>query len=106
MPEHKVGCKRLCADTGYYETFNRSNVSLIDVSSDPIKEITKHGLITRDSEFEFDNLVMATGFDAMTGAVTKIDIAGIGGITLKEQWTEEPTAYLGLSTHNFPNFLL
>ena len=103
MPEHKVGCKRLCADTGYYETFNRSNVSLIDVSTDPIKEITNRGLITHESEFEFENLVMATGFDAMTGAIIKVDITGINGITLREQWTEEPTAYLGLSTHNFPN---
>ena len=103
MPEHKVGCKRLCADTGYYETFNRRNVSLIDVSTNPIKEITNRGLVTQESEFEFENLVMATGFDAMTGAITKIDITGIDGITLREQWTEAPTAYLGLSTHNFPN---
>ncbi len=103
MPEHQVGCKRLCADSGYYDTFNRDNVSLIDVATDPIKEITNDGLITKDKKFEFDNLIMATGFDAMTGAVTKIKITGTHGVSLQEKWAENATAYLGLSTHNFPN---
>ena len=103
MPEHKVGCKRLCADTGYYKTFNRSNVSLIDVASDPVLKITKRGLVTQGKEFEFDYLIMATGFDAMTGAVTKIKITGTNQVTLKDKWSEHATAYLGLSTHHFPN---
>jgi cyclohexanone monooxygenase len=102
-PHTVVGCKRLCIDTGYYETFNRPNVSLVDVSQNPIDEITPRGLLTGGDEYEFDSLVFATGFDAMTGAVLRIDIRGRGGQTLNEKWSAGPRTYLGLSTTGFPN---
>ena len=75
-PKTVIGCKRLCVDTGYFETFNRANVELVDVSESPIEEITPHGLRVGDREFEFDCIVFATGFDAMTGALLSIDIRG------------------------------
>src|SRR5207245_6869493 len=73
-PKTVVGCKRLCVDTGYFETFNRPNVELVDVSESSIEEITPHGLRVGDREFELDTIVYATGFDAMTGALLSIDV--------------------------------
>jgi cyclohexanone monooxygenase len=102
-PETVVGCKRLCVDTGYYETFNRPNVSLVDVSSDPIERLTGHGLETGQRSFELDAIVFATGFDAMTGALLRIDIRGRDGRTLAEKWAAGPRSYLGLATAGFPN---
>jgi cyclohexanone monooxygenase len=95
--------KRLCVDTNYFATFNRDNVSLVDVSSSPIEEITPGGVRTKDAEYEFDCLVFATGFDAMTGALLNIDITGRGGRTLKDAWAEGPRTYLGLQVAGFPN---
>jgi cyclohexanone monooxygenase len=102
-PTSVVGCKRLCVDTNYYATFNRSNVTLVDVRNDPIESITPLGLNTASREYEFDALVFATGFDAMTGALTKIDIRGLAGRTLQDAWTEGPKTYLGLAIAGFPN---
>ena len=102
-PNSVVACKRLCADTNYYEAYNRDNVTLIDVSSDPIDEITPEGLRVGDTPYSFDVLVFATGFDAMTGALTSIDIRGRNGVALKEKWSAGPRTYLGLSTSGFPN---
>ena len=102
-PKSVVACKRLCADTDYYETYNRENVTLTDVSSDPIDEITPEGLRVGDTPYSFDVLVFATGFDAMTGALTSIDIRGRNGVALKEKWSAGPRTYLGLSTSGFPN---
>ncbi|PSB63302.1 cyclohexanone monooxygenase [Chroococcidiopsis cubana CCALA 043] len=102
-PRTVVGCKRLCVDTGYYQTFNRSNVTLIDVSSSPIEEITKRGLTVKGKEYELDAIVFATGYDAMTGSLLKIDIRGKGGRALKQAWAEGPRTYLGLATVGFPN---
>src|SRR6185369_10398300 len=96
-PRTVVGCKRLCSDTDYYETFNRPNVTLVDLQRTPIAEIIPHGLRTTDAEYALDSLVFATGFDAMTGALTRIDIRGRGGLRLKEKWAEGPRTYLGLS---------
>ena len=94
-PRTVIGCKRLCVDTGYYATFNRDNVELVDVSASPI-EITPHGPRVGDREFELDCLVFATGFDAMTGALLRIDIRGRGGLSLGEAWAQGPRTYLGL----------
>src|SRR6266849_4075572 len=105
-PTMVVGCKRLCSDTGYYETFNRPNVTLVDVSRSPIEEITPHGLRTKDQAYELDCIVFATGFDAMTGALRNIDIRGKGGIALARKWADGPRTYLGVATAGFPNLFI
>ena len=103
--DHPYGSKRPPIDTGYYEAYNRDNVSLVDVRSTPIAEITPKGLRTADgSEYELDMIVFATGFDAMTGSLGKIDIRGIGGQALSDKWAEGPRTYLGLQSAGFPNF--
>ena len=106
LPTQVIGCKRLCLDTGYYETFNRSNVSLVDVGSDPIERITENGLVAGGEEHTFDVLVYATGFDAMTGSLLKIDIRGRNNQPLAEAWDAGPVTYLGLSTAGFPNMFM
>ena len=85
-PRNVIGCKRLCVDTGYWETYNRPNVTLIDVSGEPIEAITPAGIRAKGQEYAVDAIVFATGFDAMTGALLKIDIRGTGGQALKEKW--------------------
>lgn len=102
-PAQTFGCKRLCIDNGYYETFNRPNVTLVDVSAAPIEAITATGIRTKGEEFPLDCIVFATGFDAMTGALLNIDIRGKAGQTLKEKWLEGPRTYLGLGVAGFPN---
>ncbi|MEZ4523197.1 MAG: NAD(P)/FAD-dependent oxidoreductase [Thermomicrobiales bacterium] len=104
--DYAVGTKRLCLDTNYYETYNRDNVTLVDIRSAPIEEITSHGLRTTDAEYEFDTLVFATGFDAMTGALLRIDIRGRNGLGLREVWQDGPKTYLGISVAGFPNLFL
>jgi cation diffusion facilitator CzcD-associated flavoprotein CzcO len=103
MPKHIVGCKRLCLDTGYYETFNRSNVIMVEVAETPITAITPQGVKIEDRDYQFDCLVFATGFDAMTGALDKIDIRGSNGLRLKDKWSAGPRTYLGLASAGFPN---
>jgi cation diffusion facilitator CzcD-associated flavoprotein CzcO len=98
-----IGTKRLCLDTGYYETFNRPNVHLVDLRKTPLTGFTPTGLRTTDREFEFDAIVFATGFDAMTGALKAIDIRGRGGVSLAEEWTDGPRTYLGIAIAGFPN---
>jgi cyclohexanone monooxygenase len=102
-PRTVVGGKRLCIDTGYYETFNRPNVTLIDLNKAPLEEITRDGLIAGGKIYALDAIVYAIGFDAMTGALTRIDIRGNGGMRLAEQWAEGPRTYLGLCVAGFPN---
>ena len=102
-PTHPIGCKRMCVDTGYYETFNRPNVRLVDVSQHPIDEITPAGLKTNGHEFEFDALVLATGFDAMTGTLMRMDLRGRDGLTIQQKWRAGPLNYLGLTIAGFPN---
>src|SRR5437899_2699662 len=102
-PKNTIGCKRLCIDIGYYETFNRPNVTLIDVSETPVEAITRRGVRVDGREYEVDAIVFATGFDAMTGALIKIDIRGKGGVALREKWREGPRTYLGLGVSGFPN---
>ena len=102
-PETTIGCKRLCVDTGYYATFNRDNVSLVDVSGAPIDRIEAGGVVVDDVLHEVDDIVFATGFDAMTGAIDRIDITGRGGTSLKEAWSAGPVTLLGLQVAGFPN---
>ena len=109
--DHPIGTKRLCLDTDYYETYNRPNVSLVDVRSDPIAEITATGLETAGGQsFELDAIVFATGFDAMTGALREIDIRatdGHGGeAVLRDHWAGGPLTYLGLMVAGFPNMFI
>jgi cyclohexanone monooxygenase len=102
-PKQVIGCKRLCVDTGYYATFNRPNVRLVDISRSGIDEITSTGLRAGRASFDVDAIVFATGFDAMTGTLLKIDIRGRGGRTLRQAWEAGPRTYLGLSVAGFPN---
>jgi cyclohexanone monooxygenase len=105
-PDTVIGCKRLCVDTGYYATFNRPNVALVDVSDHGIDEITEHGIRVDDTTYELDAIVFATGFDAMTGALAAIDIRGRNGETLRDAWAAGPRTYLGLTVAGFPNLFL
>jgi cyclohexanone monooxygenase len=101
--DHPIGTKRLCLDTNYYETYNRDNVTLVDVRSFPIQEIIETGVKTAAAEYELDAIVFATGFDAMTGALREIDIRVGNGPTLAEKWAGGPLTYLGLMVSGFPN---
>jgi cyclohexanone monooxygenase len=103
---HPIGTKRICIDTDYFATFNRDNVTLVDIKSSPIEEILPHGLRTATATYELDALVLATGFDAMTGSVAKIDIGGRDGVTLRQKWSEGPKTYLGLMSAGFPNLFI
>ncbi|HWE56331.1 MAG TPA: alpha/beta hydrolase fold domain-containing protein, partial [Acidimicrobiales bacterium] len=101
--DYPIGTKRPCLDTGYFQTFNRDNVRLVDLRQHPIRTITGSGVDLVDESLEFDALVFATGFDAMTGALFAVDIAGEDGLKLKDKWADGPTTYLGLMTTGFPN---
>jgi cyclohexanone monooxygenase len=103
---YPFGGKRICVDTDYFETFNRDNVSLIDVNEEPIRRITPTGILAGDTEHTVDAIVFATGFDAMTGALLAIDIRGRSDRTLREKWSEGPRTYLGLATAGFPNLFM
>ena len=104
--DHPLGSKRSLIDTNYFETYNRDNVELVDIRHSPIEEITPSGVRTEDEEFEFDIIVFATGFDAMTGSFFKMDIRGRNDLSLKEKWSEGPKTYLGLQTAGFPNMFM
>ena len=102
-PTHTIGCKRLCVDSGYYDTFNRPNVKLVDISRAPIERITPTGARSGGREFDFDALVLATGFDAMTGTMMRLDLRGRGGLPIRQKWHAGPLNYLGLTIAGFPN---
>jgi cyclohexanone monooxygenase len=104
--DHPIGTKRLCLDIGYFETFNRENVTLVDIKSDPIVSLTPAGLRTAAREYELDDIAFATGFDAITGALLDIDIRVEGGPTLRDKWADGPRTYLGLMTAGFPNLFI
>jgi cation diffusion facilitator CzcD-associated flavoprotein CzcO/acetyl esterase/lipase len=104
--DHYFGTKRPCLDTGYFETFNRPHVRLVDLRKQPITSITEDGIGTPDESFGLDAIVYATGFDAMTGALAAVDVVGQGGLSLKEKWLAGPSTYLGLMTVGFPNFFM
>ena len=103
---YPIGTKRICIDTDYFETFNRDNVTLVDIRNAPITEITPKGIVTGGKEYECDAIVFATGFDAMTGSFARIDIRGRDGLTLKDKWEAGPKTYLGLMVAGFPNMFL
>jgi cyclohexanone monooxygenase len=105
-PTQVIGCKRLCVDTGYYETFNRPDVRLVDISDGGIEAITPTGVRAHGEDHDVDAIVFATGFDAMTGALARIRFEGLGGRTLAEAWSEGPKTYLGLAVAGFPNLFL
>jgi cyclohexanone monooxygenase len=93
-------------DTGYFETYNRDNVTLVDVRTHPITEITPTGLKTQEGSYDLDILVYATGFDAMTGALTRMNVTGIGGLDLRQKWVGGPSNYLGFMVAGFPNLFM
>ena len=95
--------KRLCVDTGYYEVYNQENVALVDIRATPIERITAKGVKTSKAAFAFDSIIIATGFDAMTGTLGKIDIRGRAGLALADKWADGPKTYLGLTVAGFPN---
>lgn len=101
--DHPVGTKRLVMEDGYYETYNRDNVSLVDIKSTPIQEITETGIRVGDQHHEFDIIVLAVGFDALTGALLNMGIVGRDGVKLGDRWAQGPRTYLGISSAGFPN---
>ena len=102
-PDEEFGCKRLCSGTGFYEMFNRDNVTLVDVRGTGIERFTPTGLRAEGVDYNLDTIIFATGFDAMTGSVTRIRITGKGGQTIQQKWAEGPKTYLGLMISGFPN---
>ena len=105
-PDNVFGCKRLCVDTGYFETYNLPHVKLVDVSKTPIERFTADGIVVDGIEYPLDAVVCATGFAAMTGSFDKIRITGRDGLTLAEKWRAGPRAYLGLASAGFPNLFM
>ena len=103
---HGFGTRRLPLETFYYEVYNRDNVELVDITETPIERITAKGITTSDREFEFDIVIFATGFDAITGAFDKIDFRGLDSVRLKDKWKSGPETYLGLMVHQFPNMMM
>jgi len=104
--DYPIGTKRICVDSHYFETFNRDDVTLVDVRSSSIERITQRGLVTGGTEYEFDCLVFATGFDAMTGTLNAIDIRGRNGDLLRDKWKAGPRTYLGVMVAGFPNLYM
>ncbi len=104
--DHPIGTKRIVTDSGYFETYNRSNVTLVNLRRAPITEITARGVRTAEHSYDLDMLVFATGFDAMTGALSLIDIRGRGGRELRAEWSAGPRTYLGLAVAGFPNMFI
>jgi cyclohexanone monooxygenase len=103
-PDNVFGCKRLCVDSGYFETYNLPHVKLVDVSKTPIECFTARGIAVNGTEYPLDAIVCATGFAAMTGSFEKIRITGRNGLTLSEKWRAGPRTYLGVASAGFPNF--
>lgn len=104
--DHGFGIQRVPMETGYFETYNRDNVTLVDGATTPIVRVTPTGIETSEAVFDFDVIVYATGFDAFTGAFDQIDIQGTGGARLRDKWEAGPVTYLGATVRSFPNFLM
>jgi cation diffusion facilitator CzcD-associated flavoprotein CzcO len=104
--DYPIGTKRLCLDNGYYQTYNRDNVLLVDLRKTPIVAITLEGIRTTDEQYSFDTIVFATGFDAMTGPLLAVDIRGRAGLSLRDKWAAGPRTYLGVATAGFPNLFM
>ncbi|MBF6277966.1 MULTISPECIES: NAD(P)/FAD-dependent oxidoreductase [Nocardia] len=104
--DHPIGTKRIVTDDGYFHTYNRDNVTLVNLRTTPIAEITETGVRTAEASYDLDVLIFATGFDAMTGSLSRIDIRGRGGRELREEWAAGPRTYLGLAMAGFPNMFI
>jgi len=104
--DYPFGAKRVPLETGYYETYNRDNVTLVDVRESPIERITPNGVRTADAEYDLDIIIYATGFDAVTGEIVRMDVRGIGGQTIRDKWADGPRTYMTLQTAGFPNFFI
>jgi cation diffusion facilitator CzcD-associated flavoprotein CzcO len=104
--DHGFGVQRVPMETRYYEAYNRDNVHLVDISETPLTEVTETGLRTTERDYDFDIIVYATGFDAITGAFDHMDIRGVGGVKLRDKWSEGPSTFLGVLIHGFPNLLM
>ncbi len=104
--DHPIGAKRICTDTNYFQTFNQPHVKLVSVKQTPIETIDATGISTTEARFDLDAIIFATGFDALTGALGRIDITGRGGEKLKQNWADGPRSYLGLGVDGFPNMFL
>lgn len=104
--DHGFGVQRVPLETQYFEVYNRDNVRLVDISETPIERVTATGLRTTERDYDFDVIVYATGFDAITGAFDHIDIRGVGGEKLRDKWSEGPSTFLGMLIHGFPNLLM
>ncbi|GHF35522.1 cyclohexanone monooxygenase [Amycolatopsis bartoniae] len=104
--DYPLGAKRICVDTDYYATYNRPNVHLVDLRTDPLETITRTGIRAGGTEYEFDAIVFATGYDAMTGPLNRIDIRGTDGQPLRDKWSAGPRTYLGVATAGFPNLFI
>ncbi|HAA94578.1 MAG TPA: cyclohexanone monooxygenase [Dehalococcoidia bacterium] len=104
--DHGFGSRRVPLETNYYESYNRSNVELVDVTATPIQEITPDGIVTTDRSLEFDIIIYATGFDAILGSYNRIDIVGADGRKLRDQWQEQLSTFLGIQVNNFPNLFM
>lgn len=105
--DHPIMTRRLCAETGYYETFNRDNVKLVDIRKTGIDEFTATGLRVGNDHYEFDVVIFATGFDAMTGAMTRVDFRGRDGRSLRDEWSEQgPRTYAGMMSEGYPNLFM
>jgi cation diffusion facilitator CzcD-associated flavoprotein CzcO len=104
--DHPIGTKRICTDSNYFQTFNRANVSLVSARATPIESVDTTGINTTEAHYNVDMIVLATGFDAMTGALDKIDIVGRAGTALRDDWADGPRTYLGLGVDGFPNLFL
>jgi cation diffusion facilitator CzcD-associated flavoprotein CzcO len=103
IPDYPIGCKRLAVDSNYYETFNKPNITLIDLNTETLKTFENNGISTSKNFYDLDVIILATGFDAMTGTLFNIDIQGKNNIKLKDKWSKGPINYLGLSSAGFPN---
>ncbi|WP_204848378.1 flavin-containing monooxygenase [Rhodopila globiformis] len=103
---HGFGTRRVPLESGYFEVYNQPNVKLVDLAETPIERITPAGIRTSDADYEFDMIVYATGFDAITGAFDRIDFRGVGGTSLKDKWADGPVTLLGILVDGFPNFLM
>ena len=104
--DHSFGMQRLPLETHYFEAYNRDNVQLVDIAQTPIARITPQGIQTTASHFDLDQIIYATGFDAITGALDRMEIHGAHGKTLRDKWRNGPSTYIGLLTHGFPNMLM
>ncbi len=104
--DHAIGTKRICVDSDYFQTYNQPHVSLVDLRETPITAIVADGIRTASRHFPLDRIVFATGYDAVTGALDRIDIRGLGGLALKDKWAHGPRTYLGLMSAGFPNLFL